>query len=167
MGVKKESIVRTIELEGGFTDHPNDRGNYTPSGELKGTKYGISARAYPDLDIKSLTYEEAFKIYERDYWNKVIKIEYPRELKPMLFDMSVNHGINGAIKILQRAANVKPDGIVGPITLNAIKDVKLLDLALERVKRFVIITEKRPKNLVFLRGWINRVSEVVDFTNKL
>jgi lysozyme family protein len=81
--------------------------------------------------------------------------------------MSVNHGINGAIKILQRAANVKPDGIVGPITLRAIKDVKLLDLALERVKRFVIITEKRPKNLVFLRGWINRVSEVVDFTNKL
>ena len=167
MGVKKESIVRTIELEGGFTDHPNDRGNYTPSGELKGTKYGISARAYPNLDIKNLTYEEAFKIYERDYWNKVVKIEYPRELKPMLFDMSVNHGINGAIKILQRAANVKPDGIVGPITLRAIKDVKLLDLALERVKRFVIITEKRPKNLVFLRGWINRVSEVVEFTNKL
>jgi len=167
MGVKKESIVRTIELEGGFTDHSNDRGNYTPSGELKGTKYGISARAYPNLDIKNLTYEEAFKIYERDYWNKVVKIEYPRELKPMLFDMSVNHGINGAIKILQRAANVKPDGIVGPITLRAIKDVKLLDLALERVKRFVIITEKRPKNLVFLRGWINRVSEVVEFTNKL
>lgn len=167
MGVKKESIVRTIELEGGFTDHPDDRGNYTPSGELKGTKYGISARAYPSLDIKNLSYEEAYKIYELDYWDKVVKIHYPREIKPMMFDMAVNHGINGANKILQRAAKVKADGIIGPVTMLAVKNVTITDLALERCKRFALITEKRPKNLVFLKGWINRVIEMVDFTNKI
>ena len=39
-----------------------------PGGE---TKYGISKRAYPDVDIKSLTKTEAEKLYLNDYWLKI------------------------------------------------------------------------------------------------
>ena len=60
--------------EGAFSDDPKDPGNWTGGrvnvGELKGTKYGIAANTYGDLDIKSLTLDDAKKIYYRDWWLK-------------------------------------------------------------------------------------------------
>ena len=49
-----------IGEEGGYVNDPAD-----PGGE---TKFGISKRAYPQLDIKSLTLDQAKAIYRRDYW---------------------------------------------------------------------------------------------------
>ena len=48
-----------IEREGGYVNDPDD-----PGGE---TKFGISKRAYPHLDIKNLTEEHAADIYYNDY----------------------------------------------------------------------------------------------------
>ena len=57
---------KLIGAEGGFQNDPKDRGNWTSGiigkGECKGTKYGVSAMAYPDLDIENLTIEQAKKI---------------------------------------------------------------------------------------------------------
>ena len=54
---------RTIGSEGGFQADRRDRGNWTSGevgkGELKGTKYGLSAMTYPDLDIKAITLQQA------------------------------------------------------------------------------------------------------------
>lgn len=65
-----ESYIKRVE--GGFQDDPRDRGNWTSGtigeGELRGTKYGISAAANPDLDIKNLTWAEADDIYVERYW---------------------------------------------------------------------------------------------------
>lgn len=76
-----------LEVEGGYVNHPND-----PGGE---TKYGISKRAYPNLDIRNLTPEAALAIYRRDYWDKL-----PPGLEPaarwFLFDCAVNHGVSRA-----------------------------------------------------------------------
>src|SRR5690554_991684 len=66
------AFERLIGHEGKFTDNRADRGNWTTGrvgvGELKGTKFGISAMTYPHLDIKSLTLEQAKDIYLRDFW---------------------------------------------------------------------------------------------------
>jgi lysozyme family protein len=87
----------TLAHEGGFQDDPDDRGNWTTGkigeGELKGTKYGISAMSYPNLDIKNLTKDEAMEIYHRDYW---ITSDAFSEVWPMnylVFDAAVNHGV--------------------------------------------------------------------------
>ena len=51
-----------LHNEGGYQCDPDDRGNYTSGGILRGTKYGISARQYPRLDIKNLTPDQASNI---------------------------------------------------------------------------------------------------------
>jgi len=53
-------VPHVLKREGGYVDDPTDRG-----GE---TKYGISKRSYPQLDIKNLTLEQALEIYRKDYW---------------------------------------------------------------------------------------------------
>jgi lysozyme family protein len=109
--------------EGGFTDDPKDKGNWTGGkiglGVIKGTKYGISAAAYPTTDIAGLTLAKAAALYRRDYWGKIRGDELPSGLDYCLFDFAVNSGVARAIMGLQRALNLADDGKMGPITLAA------------------------------------------------
>jgi lysozyme family protein len=61
--------------EGCLTAHPADPGNWTDgavgAGICRGTKFGISAAAYPDLDIANLTLDAAKALYQRDYWQRI------------------------------------------------------------------------------------------------
>ena len=51
----------TLNVEGGYQCDPDDKGNWTGGnvgvGLLKGTKYGISAASFSNVDIKNLTKE--------------------------------------------------------------------------------------------------------------
>lgn len=101
----------TIGFEGGYVNDPNDAG-----GE---TKYGISKRAYPDLDIKNLTLEQAKEIYHRDYWERCKCDFIPDALSIALFDFAVNSGTKRAVRYLQRALEVTIDGCIGNQTIGA------------------------------------------------
>src|ERR1700761_713856 len=96
-----------IGNEGGYSLDPHDRGNWTGGainvGECKGTKFGISAAAYPNLDIANLTLEAVAPIYQRDYWAAAGCDFVPDVVKFDLFDLAVNSGVNRAIKVLQSA----------------------------------------------------------------
>lgn len=109
-----DAFRRVIGHEGGYVNHPRD-----PGGE---TKFGITKRTYPDLDIRNLTLDDAKAIYRRDFWNKLRLDEMPAEIGFDLFDAAINHGRGNAIRFLQRAAGVAADGVVGPVTLAAIND---------------------------------------------
>ena len=56
-------IEFTLQEEGGYVNNPADPGGMT--------KYGISKRSYPNLDIANLTIDQAKAIYERDFWNQL------------------------------------------------------------------------------------------------
>jgi len=126
------AFERLIGHEGKFTDDRKDKGNWTGGkvgvGELKGTKYGISAAAYPSLDIKSLTLEQAKDIYRRDYWERSGAPDYDGAIAYQVFDAAANHGIENAVRFLQRAAGVADDGDIGPITLSAINSMSVTDV---------------------------------------
>ena len=92
-------IEVVLQHEGGYVNDPNDLG-----GE---TKYGITKRFYPDVDIKNLTKEQAKTIYHTDYWRRGRCDEVPSYLRHIYFDMCVNFGQGGAVKVLQRTANGK------------------------------------------------------------
>lgn len=92
-----------VGIEGGFSDDPHDPGNYTPDGRLVGTKYGISARAYPHLDIRSLTLDDARALYRVDYWMAAGCDELPWPLSLFVFDCAVNQGVNAALDLLPLA----------------------------------------------------------------
>lgn len=76
------SIV--VGVEGGYTSDPLD-----PGGE---TKFGISKRAYPKVDIANLTLDQAKTIYQRDYWSAhgLDSLEWGKAL--LVFDCAVNGG---------------------------------------------------------------------------
>ena len=115
-----EIIEQVLEHEGGYVNDPKDLG-----GE---TKYGITKRFYPDIDIKNLTKEQAKQIYKKDYWDKNRVESLPQAMWHIFFDMCVNMGRGTAVKILQRAANSKGknigvDGGLGPATIKALKGI--------------------------------------------
>ena len=111
--------------EGVYSDDPKDRGNWTGGepgrGELKGTKYGISARAYPHLDIKALTLDDARAIYRRDYWDRCRCGDMAWIVALPVFDLAVNCGQGFAAITLQRAVGAAPDGAIGPRSLASLQ----------------------------------------------
>ena len=151
-------IEVTLEHEGGYVHDPKDLG-----GE---TNFGIAKRFYPDVDIKNLTKEGAKEIYKRDYWDKNRIEEVPQELWHIYFDMCVNFGQGGAVKVLQRASNAKNkekievDGGIGPATLKAIQNLELERVRAYRVLRFANLVIKKPEQERFWFGWYRRATEV-------
>jgi lysozyme family protein len=137
-----------IGHEGGYVNDPRD-----PGGE---TKYGISKRSYPNVDIKNLTIEQAKEIYLKDFWDKCKCSQIRGELRLTLFDMAVNQGTNTAIKCMQSAVNVSPDGIIGPTTLKRVNDnpIKetLLNITSERIRIYTITSNFN----TYGKGWIRR-----------
>lgn len=117
----------TLSEEGGMSLDPNDPGNWTGdavgSGTLLGTNMGISAGAYPKLDIPNLTRDQAAEIYRRDYWNPCGCPEMPAGVDLCVFDAAVNCGVRRSVEMLQKAVLVTADGHVGPETLAAVNDM--------------------------------------------
>ena len=165
----EEIIEVVLEHEGGFTDDPKDPGNWTGGkegvGELGGTKYGISVKSFPDVDIKNLTKAEATLIYKTEYWDKNKVESLPEELWHIYFDCCVNMGKSRAVKILQQAANGKGanidvDGGLGPNTLKAISNVELERVRAYRVKYYADLVTRKPDLEKFYFGWYKRALEV-------
>lgn len=152
-----EAFDRLIGHEGGFQADPNDRGNWTSGkigfGELKGTKFGISAMTYPELDIQNLTREEAKEIY-REWWIP----DLPPAIQYQLFDSAVNHGMVNTTRFLQRAVGVVDDGALGPKTRGAIGQADLNDLLMKFLaERLIFMTHVQSWDY-FGRGWARRIA---------
>lgn len=84
--------VGPFEATGGLVNDPDDPGGLT--------KWGISKRAYPHLDIANLTRQQAEVIYFKDYWALLGCVALPWPLQLVHFDAGVNHGVSRARKFL-------------------------------------------------------------------
>lgn len=137
--------------EGGYVNDPRD-----PGGE---TKFGISKRQYPDIDIANLTPQQAAEIYKRDYWTpcKCGALSWPLAL--FVFDSAVNQGVNAAIRMLQRALNVPQDGLLGPRTMAAARTARPWHAA--RFMAFRAMRYQSTRNFDrFGEGWLIRLFRV-------
>ena len=177
-----ELIEELIEREGGFTDHPADKGGPTRFGI---TEAVARAHGYAGA-MAELPREEAAAIYRRLYWLRPkfdqVAARCPR-VASELFDTGANMGPAVAATFLQRALtalnrggrdypDLVPDGRVGPVTIAALEaflEVRgstggetVLLRALEALQgeRYLRLAEKRPANEAFLYGWLaNRIGE--------
>ena len=156
-----------LKWEGGYTNDPDD-----PGGE---TKYGITKRDYPHLDIKKLTIEQAKQIYWKDYWlkGKCDKIEqFSPRLAFIHFNYCVNTGVRQAGRLLQRAIrrngfNIKVDGIIGERTLDALEACDM-DLTYDAYSNYgfifyITLVERRRRLKKFLFGWLRRSKDAYLF----
>ena len=147
-------IDKVLEHEGGYVNDPTDLG-----GE---TKYGITKRFYPHLDIKNLTKEQAKEIYYQDYWLKNHCDKLPENIQYLHFDTAINMGSKRAAIFLQKSiGTVKVDGKIGNKTLSEAfrSDLKLY--IKERVYYYTSICKSRSEQLKFINGWLNRVIDII------
>ena len=144
------AIDRVLIHEGGDADDPRDAGGRT--------RWGISQKTYPTLDIRKLTRAEAIALYRRDFWTPIQGDALPPALAFQVLDAAVNHGVGRAIRWLQRLAGVAVDGRLGPVTLAAIRSAdearlieRLLALRLE-------LYAEHDQFAAFGRGWTRRIA---------
>jgi len=150
-------IKRVLESEGGYVNDPDD-----PGGE---TKYGISKRSHPEVDIKNLTIDGALDIYKRLYWVPSKAEKLIPELRHQYFDMVVNAGQGNAVKILQKACNGKAkkgekiavDGRIGNITIGASEKLEVSRLKAYRILYYAEKVQKNPTLEKYFYGWYRRV----------
>ena len=114
----------TVDVEGKLSIDPKDRGNWTGGqigkGVLKGTKYGISAAAYPDEDIANLTIDRAKYLSKRDHWDKNCCDQLVWPMSLYIFDASFNGGRFNTVTTLQAIIGVQIDGEIGEETIAAV-----------------------------------------------
>lgn len=153
---------RVIGHEGRFQNNPGDRGNWTGGavrkGVLKGTKFGISAMTYPDLDIENLTVDQAKAIYYRDWWVKLEMELFKAALSYQMFDAAINHGMVNASKMLQRAVRVTDDGIIGPVTRSSVVRMPLDDILMRFLSERLEFMTYIGTWDTFGKGWARRIA---------
>ncbi len=163
-----QAFAIVIGHEGGYDTTEADPGNWTGgsvgSGILKGTAWGISAAAYPNLAIATLTQADASAIYRADYWNHVQGDTLPPPLALLVFDAAVNNGIGHAIRWLQSAVGTAPDGQLGPATTAAITATAAriggAALCAEFQAQRVAFMASLPTWRVFGLGWARRLCQL-------
>ena len=148
-----------IALEGGYTNDPVDNG--------RETKYGITKRYYPKLNIKTLTLEQAKEIYYKDYWcaNGYDKIKSIK-VAEKVFHMAVNGGPKQSHTILQRALHsvghreLVEDGLLGNVTLEAVNKSRpgylIPALRSEMAGFYRLLIAIKPSQAKFKNGWLKR-----------
>lgn len=154
-------LAFVLQAEGGYSDNPADPGNWTGgivgAGELRGTKSGISAAAYPALDIRNLGEQQIETIYRQDYFSPVRGEALPLPLAMVAFDAAVNAGVRRSIIWLQQSAGVAADGVLGDRTLSVLSTGNALELAGEALARRLDFYARSPGWGDFGLGWSRRV----------
>jgi lysozyme family protein len=125
----EDCVNHVLRWEGGYSNDPND-----PGGE---TNFGISKRAYPNLDIKHLTRDQAKQIYFTDYWQAVGADKMPDGLNLLAFDTAVNCGPKRARLWVM--------------------DKSLHKLFVERARHYALLDNLDD---LYAKGWFNRLADI-------
>lgn len=145
-----KAIDRVLGHEGGYVNNPAD-----PGGE---TKWGISKRSYPQINIVALTRDQAIDIYKRDFWQRINADELYDGVAYQTLDFAINSGISTAVRALQRALNVADDGHWGPVTSSAAKSMPESDQIMRIIAERIDFMRKLKSWPTFGSGWMARMA---------
>ena len=166
-----QMIADILKREGGFTNHPSDRGGPTNFGITQRSLEVWRGHGVTIDDVRNMTVDEARKTYRAEYCARPKIDQLPKSVQPVMFDMSINHGPATAIKLLQQVLNetgntCAVDGGIGDETLasakaaaSALGDALKNKLVDRRVAFYQAIVARDASQNVFLRGWLNRANE--------
>jgi Glycosyl hydrolase 108 len=133
-----KSLKFVLKWEGGYVNDPQD-----PGGE---TKWGISKRSYPHVDISALTPDQAARIYFEDYWleSGCDKLDSP--FNTVVFDTAVNCGVGRARRWCGECK-----------TTGAFLEA--------RKQHYISLINKNDRLMKYWRGWMNRWNDLRKFVD--
>lgn len=143
--------------EGGYSNHPSDPGGETMWGV---TKRVAEANGYIG-EMRDLPIDMAKQVYRKDYWDAVRADDLPDTIRYAVFDGAVNSGVKQSVRWLQRALNIKDDGLIGPQTLSMTQKSDP-EIILRKMlgARLRFMTELNSWNS-FGRGWARRIASLL------
>jgi lysozyme family protein len=158
-----DAIDRIIRRESSaYTNHPADRGGPTKYGITRNQLARFRGRACSEEDVRNLTEAEARRIYEREYCAPFAWITWAR-LREFAVNAAVQHGVGRAVKMLQEAAGVTVDGIIGEETKTAVnrRDTLMIfaNFVELRARFYGDILQRDKSQLVFAAGWFHRLAD--------
>lgn len=158
----KKYAPKLLQLEGGFVNHPEDKGGITNLGVTLTTYRVYCGQEKTIKDLQNMSYGTWEKIMKDLYWDKVKGDEIDNQsLAEIIADWCVNSGLAGLRKV-QEIVGCKPDGIVGAITLSLINTAdpeSLFDRIWKaRLQFYINIVKRNPSQKVFMNGWMNRLN---------
>jgi len=149
-----------LKSEGGYVNNPADPGGRTNLGVTQATWESWVGRPSDEAEMRSLTADKVEPLYKKKYFDAVRGDELPVGLDYLVFDFAVNAGPGRAIKVMQSAVGVTPDGGFGPLTMAAVKAIDPVEL----INKFSQAKEDFYRSLAqfptFGKGWLNRVADV-------
>lgn len=159
------AFTRLLGNEGAFTDVAADPGNWTGGhvgvGALEGTMWGIAvatarAAGYQG-PMRALPVDFAKAVYKAKYWVPCGADQYDSAFAFQVFDAAVNHGVNTSIILLQRAVNVKADGVLGGETMEVIRSTLPAKVGIRFISERLRFWAAIP-GATFDDGWMNRAA---------
>lgn len=163
MNIYTTAFEFVIRQEGSkLTLDPKDPGNFTPAGELKGSRYGISARSFPNEDIANMTMERAATLAKPRYWDVNHCDDLPRNVAILMLNSAYNQGPGDAARFLQRALNLDVDGAIGPKTTAAAAAADPRHLARMFSVFSVIDYTEASAWPTYKKGWLTRAFEAFE-----
>ena len=152
-------------FEGGYVNHPNDKGGCTNMGVTISTFRQYYGRNKTCEDLRKLTEEQWQYIFKKGFWDRIQgdKIEC-QSVANMMADYVWASGVYG-IKYVQKLLGVSADGLIGSKTLQAINSYPSSKELFERIRQrrldhFDAIVKNNPSQKVFLKGWKRRVKSM-------
>ena len=161
----------TLYFEGGFSNHPADKGGRTYKGILQ-TEYNAyrRRRGLPRLDITQISDAELIEIYQ-DYWDNSRSATMHPSLAVVMFDTAVNFGINNSVTFLQQALGLPQTGIFDAGTREALAKGNNRNTALQMINERILYRYKRVQEdasqMAFFYGWLARDYSLWGYVQKL
>lgn len=153
-------LDRVLQYEGGWSDHPADKGGATMKGITIGTYSDFLGRPATKEELRNIPDTHVQAIYRDRYWNKIKGDNLPGGVDLAVFDFAVNSGVSRASKFLQKEVGTPQDGIIGPQTLAATDARQPANVAANLCDSRLSWLKGLSDWPTFGKGWTNRVTDV-------
>ena len=170
-----DALKFTLKWEGGYVNHPDDKGGATNFGITQSTynAYMVSLGRIKH-DVKDITLGEVREIYWRQYWMQAKCEGMPERIGIIVFDTAVLRGAGKSVKMLQSIIVAKVDGTYGFHSAEALLkyvsahgEGKLVDKLITSRETFHKLRGTIGFQWKFLKGWLNRCKDLRIFVFNL
>ena len=156
------ALAFVLDQEGGYVRHPADPGGKTNYGITKAVAVAHGYRG----PLRSIPMDWVRRIYQQGYWDRCCCEAMPEHpIRLVVFDAAIHSGVGQSIKWLQRELGVAVDGLIGPVTMAALRSANFDALAHNLINRRLEFLCGLRIWKTFGKGWSRRIAALREALN--